>query len=90
NLTDIKTGVGLRKCGSDPTGDARSRFGIQFYQVLILFIIPDPEVTFSFPWAVPPNKIGLFGTWLWVLASQSLLPYSKILPAFLNISLFRD
>uniref|UniRef100_A0A453SSK8 NADH-ubiquinone oxidoreductase chain 3 n=1 Tax=Aegilops tauschii subsp. strangulata TaxID=200361 RepID=A0A453SSK8_AEGTS len=23
-----------------------------------------PEVTFSFPWAVPPNKIDLFGSWL--------------------------
>ena len=31
--------------------------------VSILFIIPDPEVTFSFPWAVPPNKIDPFGSW---------------------------
>nr|AVT43947.1 NADH dehydrogenase subunit 3 [Phoenix dactylifera] len=40
-----------------PSGDARSRFDIRFYPVPILFIIPDPEVTFSSPWAVPPNKI---------------------------------
>ncbi|XP_037434545.1 NADH-ubiquinone oxidoreductase chain 3-like [Triticum dicoccoides] len=51
------------ECGSDPSSDARSRFDIQFYPVPILFIIPDPEVTFSFPWAVPPNKIDLFGSW---------------------------
>ena len=51
------------ECGSDPSGDARSRFDIRFYPVPILFIIPDPEVTFSFPWAVPPNKIDLFGSW---------------------------
>lgn len=51
------------ECGSDPSGDARSRFDIRFYLVPILFIIPDPEVTFSFPWAVPPNKIDLFGSW---------------------------
>jgi len=44
-------------------GDARSRFDIRFYLVSILFIIPDPEVTFSFPWAVPPNKIDPFGSW---------------------------
>ncbi|GAV64001.1 LOW QUALITY PROTEIN: Oxidored_q4 domain-containing protein, partial [Cephalotus follicularis] len=47
-----------------PTVNARSRFDIRFYLVSILFIIPDPEVTFSFPWAViPPNKIDLFGFW---------------------------
>ncbi|KAL4281163.1 hypothetical protein GQ457_03G016610 [Hibiscus cannabinus] len=51
------------ECGFDPFGDARSRFDIRFYLVSILFIIPDPEVTFSFPWAVPPNKIDLFGFW---------------------------
>ncbi|XP_040377496.1 ATP synthase subunit a-1-like [Oryza brachyantha] len=51
------------ECGSDPSGDARSRFDIRFYPVPILFIIPDLEVTFSFPWAVPPNKIDLFGSW---------------------------
>ncbi|GAA0169477.1 oxidoreductase [Lithospermum erythrorhizon] len=51
------------ECGFDPSGDARSRFDIRFYLVSILFIIPDPEVTFSFPWAVPPNKIDPFGFW---------------------------
>ena len=51
------------ECGFDPSGDARSRFDIRFYLVSILFIILDPEVTFFFPWAVPPNKIDLFGFW---------------------------
>lgn len=51
------------ECGFDPSGDARSRFDIRFYLVSILFIILDPEVTFSFPWAVPLNKIDLFGSW---------------------------
>ncbi len=31
--------------------------------VSILFIIFDLEFTFSFPWAVSLNKIGLFGFW---------------------------
>nr|GME06079.1 NADH dehydrogenase subunit 3 [Ipomoea batatas] len=51
------------ECGFDPSGDARSRFDIRFYLVSILFIIPDPEVTFSFPWAVSLNKIDPFGSW---------------------------
>ncbi|KAL8130769.1 LOW QUALITY PROTEIN: hypothetical protein V2J09_012252 [Rumex salicifolius] len=51
------------ECGFDPSGDARSRFDIRFYLVSILFIILDPEVTFFFPWAVPPNKIDPFGSW---------------------------
>ena len=55
--------LSAHECGFDPSGDARSRFDIRFYLVSILFIIPDPEVTFSFPWAVPPNKIDPFGSW---------------------------
>lgn len=51
------------ECGFDPFGDARSRFDIRFYLVSILFIIPDLEVTFFFPWAVSHNKMGLFGFW---------------------------
>lgn len=51
------------ECGFDPFGDARSRFDIRFYLVSILFIILDLEVTFFFPWAVPLNKIDLFGSW---------------------------
>lgn len=51
------------ECGFDPFGDARSRFDIRFYLVSILFIILDLEVTFFFPWAVPLNKIDLFGFW---------------------------
>nr|XP_033511737.1 NADH-ubiquinone oxidoreductase chain 3-like [Nicotiana tomentosiformis] len=49
--------------GFDPSGDARSHFDIRFYLVSILFIILDPKVTFSFPWAVPANKIDPFGSW---------------------------
>ncbi|XP_038895881.1 NADH-ubiquinone oxidoreductase chain 3-like [Benincasa hispida] len=51
------------ECGLDLSSDAKNRFDIQFYLVSILFIILDTEVTFSFPWAVPLNKIDLFGSW---------------------------
>nr|GFA88761.1 NADH dehydrogenase subunit 3, mitochondrial [Tanacetum cinerariifolium] len=70
------------ECGFDPFGDARSRFDIRFYLVSILFTIPDPEVTFSFPWAVPPNKIDPFGSWsmmtfLLILKIRSLYEWKR-------------
>ncbi|XBH56044.1 hypothetical protein VPH35_077968 [Triticum aestivum] len=60
----------------------RSRFYIRFYPVPNLFIIPDPEVTFSFPWAVPPNKIDQFGSWsmmafLMILTIGSLYEWKR-------------
>ncbi|XP_048322605.2 NADH-ubiquinone oxidoreductase chain 3 [Ziziphus jujuba] len=70
------------ECGFNPSDDAISRFDIQFYLVLILFIILDPEVTFSFPWAVPLNKIDLFGSWsmmtfLLILMIRSLYEWKR-------------
>lgn len=70
------------ECGFDPSGDARSRFDIRFYLVSILFIILDPEVTFSFPWAVPLNKIDPFGSWsmmafLFILTIGSLYEWKR-------------
>nr|YP_009674820.1 NADH dehydrogenase subunit 3 [Fossombronia foveolata]QDE12802.1 NADH dehydrogenase subunit 3 [Fossombronia foveolata]QIA59933.1 NADH dehydrogenase subunit 3 [Fossombronia cristula] len=55
--------LSAHECGFDPSDDARSRFDIRFYLVSILSIIFDLEVTFLFPWAVSPNKIGSFGFW---------------------------
>nr|QIA60142.1 NADH dehydrogenase subunit 3 [Haplomitrium mnioides]QIA60184.1 NADH dehydrogenase subunit 3 [Haplomitrium mnioides] len=51
------------ECGSDPFDDARSRPDIRLHPVSISSIIFDSEVTSLFPWAVPPNKIGLSGFW---------------------------
>ncbi|WOG99331.1 hypothetical protein DCAR_0518679 [Daucus carota subsp. sativus] len=67
------------ECGFDPFGDARSRFDIRFYLVSILFIIPDPEVTFSFPWAVPLNKIDPFGSWSMMAFLLILTIYARTL-----------
>nr|AOH05943.1 NADH dehydrogenase subunit 3 [Psilotum nudum] len=64
--------VPAHECGSDPFDDARSRFDIRFYLVSIPFIISDSEVTFSFPWAVSPNKIGWFGF-------RSMMVFTRIL-----------
>ncbi|KAK8970958.1 NADH-ubiquinone oxidoreductase chain 3 [Platanthera guangdongensis] len=54
--------LSAHECGSDPSGDAKIHFDIRFYPLYILFIFPNPEVTFSSPWEVPPNKIDLFGS----------------------------
>ncbi|KAF3637851.1 NADH-ubiquinone oxidoreductase chain 3 [Capsicum annuum] len=45
------------ECGFDPSGDARSRFDIRFYLVFILFIIPDPKVTFPFLGQYLPTRL---------------------------------
>ncbi|GFP88922.1 NADH-ubiquinone oxidoreductase chain 3 [Phtheirospermum japonicum] len=76
--------LSVYKCGFDPSGDARSRFDIRFYLVSILFIIPDPEVTFSFPWTVPPNKIDPLVSWsmmafLLILTIGSLYEWKGVL-----------
>ena len=40
------------ECGSESSGTARSRFGVKFYVVALLFIVFDVEAVFLYPWAV--------------------------------------
>src|SRR5579859_7811736 len=49
------------ECGFEPFDDARRKFDVRFYLVVILFIIFDLEVAFLFPWAVSLKDIGWFG-----------------------------
>jgi len=70
------------ECGFDPFDDARSRFDIRLYLVLILFIIFDLEVTFLFPWDVCLESIGIFGFWsmmlfLWILTIGFIYEWKK-------------
>ena len=55
------------ECGFPALEDARIKFDVRFYLVVILFIIFDLEVAFLFPWAVSLGAIGLFGFWSMVL-----------------------
>lgn len=55
------------ECGFDAFDDSRSKFGVRFYLVAILFIIFDLEIAFLFPWAVSLGTIGLFGFWSMVI-----------------------
>jgi NADH-ubiquinone oxidoreductase chain 3 len=63
--------LSAHECGSDPSGDARSRSDTRSHPVPTSSIISDPEVTSSSPWAVPPNKIDPFG-------SRSMMVFSLI------------
>ena len=49
------------ECGVDPVGDARDRFSIKFYLVVVLFILFDIEAVFLYPWAVAFRRLGLYG-----------------------------
>ena len=49
------------ECGFDAFDDARMRFDVRYYLVVILFVLFDLEVAFLFPWAVALEQIGAFG-----------------------------
>jgi NADH-quinone oxidoreductase subunit A len=53
--------VGTFECGTDPVGEPRKRFSVQFFLIALLFMIFDVEVVFIFPWAVLFRKLGLYG-----------------------------
>ena len=55
------------ECGFDAFDDARRKFDVRFYLVVVLFIIFDLEVAFLFPWAITLGDIGVFGFWSMVL-----------------------
>src|SRR6185436_10488504 len=46
------------ECGFEAFEDARMKFDVRYYLVVILF---DLEIAFLFPWATVINDIGLFG-----------------------------
>lgn len=47
--------------GIIPTGPARLRFPVPFYQVAIFFLIFDVEAAFIFAWAVAGKELGWAG-----------------------------
>ncbi|MCD4801060.1 MAG: NADH-quinone oxidoreductase subunit A [Methanococcoides sp.] len=40
------------ECGSDPLGDARIQFNVEYYLYAIAFVVFDIEVLFLYPWAM--------------------------------------
>ena len=49
------------ECGFDAFEDARMKFDVRYYLVVILFVLFDLEVAFLFPWAVALEQIGAYG-----------------------------
>ena len=48
------------ECGIAPTGDAKIKFDIKYFNYAILFLIFDIETIFLYPFAVSLNLLGIF------------------------------
>lgn len=49
------------ECAEVPVGDARIHYNIQYYLIVIVFLIFDVEVLFLYPWAVQLKQLGALG-----------------------------
>ncbi|VVB96641.1 F(420)H(2) dehydrogenase subunit A [uncultured archaeon] len=59
NKTKVK--LSTYECAEIPIGDARIHFNIQYYMIVIVFLIFDVEVLFLYPWAVQFKQLGAIG-----------------------------
>ncbi|MBE0521398.1 MAG: NADH-quinone oxidoreductase subunit A [Candidatus Methanoperedenaceae archaeon] len=59
NKTDEK--LSTYECAEAPIGDARIHFNIQYYMVVLVFLIFDVVILFLYPWAVRFKDIGALG-----------------------------
>jgi len=49
------------ECAEVPIGDATIHFNIQYYLIVLVFLIFDVEVLFLYPWAVRFQDLGGLG-----------------------------
>lgn len=56
NKTKVK--LSTYECAETPVGDARIHYNIQYYMIVIVFLIFDVEVLFMYPWAVQLKNMG--------------------------------
>ena len=56
NKTEVK--LSTYECAEKPIGDARIYYNIQYYMIVIVFLIFDVEVLFMYPWAVQLKELG--------------------------------
>ncbi len=59
NKTNVK--LSTYECAEIPVGDARVHYNIQYYMIVIVFLVFDVEVLFLYPWAVQFKKLGGLG-----------------------------
>ncbi len=61
------------ECAEVPIGDARVHFNIQYYLIVIVFLVFDVEVLFLYPWAVQFRKLGPLGFFEMVIFIEILI-----------------
>ncbi|MCZ7385201.1 MAG: NADH-quinone oxidoreductase subunit A [Candidatus Methanoperedens sp.] len=61
------------ECAEVPIGDARVHFNIQYYLIVIVFLVFDVEVLFLYPWAVQFKKLGPLGFFEMVIFIEILI-----------------
>ncbi len=61
------------ECAEVPIGDARVHYNVQYYLLVIVFLIFDVEVLFFYPWAVQFKKLGAFGFFEMVIFIEVLV-----------------
>jgi NADH-quinone oxidoreductase subunit A len=63
------------EAGQIPSGRGRTRFIIQYYPYLLIFVIYDVLAMFLFAWALTLRTIGPAGTWpILIFGSVLLVP----------------
>ncbi len=61
------------ECAETPVGDARIHFNIQYYLIVIVFLVFDVEVLFLYPWAVQLKHLGGLGFFEMVIFIEILI-----------------
>jgi NADH-quinone oxidoreductase subunit A len=61
------------ECAEKPIGDARIHFNIQYYLIVIVFLVFDVEVLFLYPWAVQFKNLGPLGFFEMILFIEVLI-----------------
>lgn len=61
------------ECAEVPIGDARVHFNIQYYLIVIVFLIFDVEVLFLYPWAVQFKTLGPLGFFEMIIFIEILI-----------------
>ncbi len=61
------------ECAETPVGDARIHFNIQYYLIIIVFLVFDVEVLFLYPWAVQFKNLGPLGFFEMIIFIEVLI-----------------
>ena len=71
NMTPEK--LSTYECAEVPIGEARIYYNIQYYLLVIVFLIFDVEILFLYPWAVQFRQLGPLGFFEMVVFIEVLI-----------------